>query len=89
LQKYSKAFAWEYNDMKSIHLDTFNHHIYIKENVKSVQKLQKRINSILKNIVKEELQKIVDVEFIFPLSYNEWVSPLVIVPKKVINGRYV
>jgi hypothetical protein len=36
LQKYSKAFAWEYTDMQGIHLDTCTHHIYIQENVKPV-----------------------------------------------------
>ena len=28
LQKQSRAFAWDYNDMKGIHLDTYSHHIY-------------------------------------------------------------
>jgi len=43
------------------------------------------MNPILKDIVKEELHKLLDVDFIYPILDNEWVSSLVIVPKK--NGK--
>eukprot|EP00253_Pinus_taeda_P007961 PITA_07961 len=32
--------------------------------------------------MKEELQKLLDAGFIYPISNSEWVSPLVLVPKK-------
>ena len=44
------------------------------------------MNLALKHIVKEELQKLLDAGFIYPTSENEWVSPLVLVPKK--NGKW-
>eukprot|EP00253_Pinus_taeda_P017300 PITA_17300 len=44
------------------------------------------MNLALKDIVKEELQKLLDVWFIYPISNNELVSPLVLVPKK--NGKW-
>lgn len=40
------------------------------------------MNPTLKNIVKDELQKLLDVGFIYPISDSKWVSPLVIVLKK-------
>jgi hypothetical protein len=40
------------------------------------------MNPTLKDIVKEELQKLLNVNFIYPISDSQWVSPLVIVPKK-------
>jgi hypothetical protein len=33
--------------------------------------------------VKEELQKLLNVGFIYPISDSKWVSPLVVVPKKM------
>eukprot|EP00253_Pinus_taeda_P001611 PITA_01611 len=45
------------------------------------------MNLALKDIVKEELQKLLDTGFIYPISDSEWVSPLVLVPKK--NGKIV
>ena len=36
-----------------------------------------------KDIVKQELQKLLTAGFIYPISDSKWVSPLVVVPKKV------
>ena len=44
------------------------------------------MNPNLREIVKEELQKLLNAGFIYPISDGEWVSPLVIVPKK--NGKW-
>jgi len=44
------------------------------------------MNPNLREIVKEELQKLLKVNFIYPISDSQWVSPLVIVPKK--NGKW-
>ena len=44
------------------------------------------MNPALRDIVKEELQKLLNVNFIYPISDSRWVSPLVVVPKK--NGKW-
>ena len=44
------------------------------------------MNPAIKDIVKEELQKLLDAGFIYPISDSESVSPLVLVPKK--NGKW-
>ena len=44
------------------------------------------MNPNLRDIVKEEIQNILEVGFIYPILDSEWVSPLVIVPKK--NGKW-
>ena len=79
------AFAWEYTDMKGIHPDTCIHHIYIDPTIPPVRQPQRRMNPALKDIVKEELQKLLNAGFIYPISYSKWVSPLVVVPKKFIG----
>ena len=86
LQKHSTAFAWEYTDMKGIDPKTCIHHIYIEENSRPIRQPQRRMNPNLREIVKEELQKLLNVNFIYPISDSRWVSPLVIVPKK--NGKW-
>ena len=47
---------------------------------------QRRMNPNLRDIVKEEIQKLLEAGFIYPISDSEWVSPLVIVPKN--NGKW-
>ena len=44
------------------------------------------MNPNLREIVKEELQKLLNVNFIYPISNSKWVYPLLIVPKK--NGKW-
>jgi hypothetical protein len=36
-------------------------------------------------LVKEEIEKLLEIGFIYPIPYSEWISPIVIVPKK--NGK--
>ena len=86
LRKYSKVFAWENTDMVGIHLETCTHHIYIEENVRPIRQPQSRMNPMLKEIVNIELEKLLKVGFIYPISDSRWVSPLVVVPKK--NGKW-
>ena len=72
--------------MKGVHPSVCTHHIYIKEYFKLVRQPQRRMNLALKDIVKEVLHKLLDARFIYPISDSEWVSPLVLVPKK--NGKW-
>lgn len=81
LQKHSSAYAWEYSKMKGIDPNTCMHHIYIQENFKLVRQPHRRMNPNLREI-KEELQKLLNVNSIYLISYSQWVSPLVIFPKK-------
>ena len=86
LTKYKNAFAWDYPDMKGIDPQLCTHHIYIENDAKPVRQPQRRLNPHLKEVVKAELQKLLDVNFIYPISDSKWVSPLVVVPKK--NGKW-
>ena len=45
------------------------------------------MNPNLRDIVKEEIQKLLEVGFIYPISESEGFSLLVIVPKK--NGKWI
>jgi hypothetical protein len=84
--EYKEVFAWDYMDMKGISSELCTHHIYIKEECRPICQPQRRMNPNLKEVVKEELQKLLNVRFIYPILDSEWVSPLVIVPKN--NGKW-
>eukprot|EP00253_Pinus_taeda_P004780 PITA_04780 len=85
-EKYKKAFAWNYTDMKGIHPNLCTHRIYLKAGCKPIKQPERRMNPTLKKVVKEELQKLQSANFIYPISDSQWVSPLVIIPKK--NGKW-
>jgi hypothetical protein len=83
LKDQSGAFAWEYTDMKGIHPNMCIHNIYTQAKATPVRKPQRRMNLALKDIVKEEIEKLLNVGFIYPISESKWVSLLIVVPKKV------
>eukprot|EP00253_Pinus_taeda_P010977 PITA_10977 len=86
LRENKEAFARDYTDMKGISPELCTHCIYIREGSHPVCQPQRRMNPNLREIVKEELQKLLNAGFIYPIFDSEWVSPLVIVPKK--NGKW-
>jgi hypothetical protein len=67
IQGKSNVFAWDYSDMKGIHPDTCMHHIYTDDQIRPIQQPQRRMNPALKDIVKEELQKLLQANFIYPI----------------------
>ena len=83
LKKQAGEFAWEYINMKGIHHDTCIHHIYMDPSISPVMQHQRRMNPALKDIVKEELQKLLTTGFIYPISDSKWVSPLVVFRRKL------
>jgi hypothetical protein len=86
LSKYQEDFAWEYPDMKGIDTQLCTHHIYIDKYARPIQQPQIILNPHLRDVVKEDLQTLLDVDFIYSISHSRWVSPLVIIPKK--NGKW-
>ena len=86
LKEKKGEFSWEYTDMKGIPYNLCTHHIYIKSDSRLLFQPQRRMNPNLRDTVKEEIQKLLEVGFIYPISDREWVSPLVIVPKN--NGKW-
>jgi hypothetical protein len=89
IQRQFDAFAWDYADMKGIHPDTCTLHIYTNDQIRLVRKPQRRMNPTLTDIVKEELQKKIQANLIYPILDSQWMFPLVIVPKKMVSVEYV
>jgi hypothetical protein len=86
LIEHKEEFFWDYMDMKGISSELCTHHMYNKEECRPIFQPQRRMNPNIKEIVKEELHKLLNAGFIYPISDSKWVSPLVIVPKN--NGKW-
>ena len=54
----------------------------MKEDVKSSKQPQRRLNPIMKEVVKKEVLKLLDIGVIYPIADSKWVSPNQVVPKK-------
>jgi hypothetical protein len=79
------AFAWTYKDLKGVPPDICEHQIILEDNVKSIRQRPYRLNPKYALMVQEDIKKLLECGFIYPIPYSEGVSPIVIVPKK--NGK--
>ena len=58
------------------------HNIYLEENAKTSRQMQRRLNPNMKEVVRNEVIKLLDNGIIYPISDSKWVSPTQVVPKK-------
>ena len=58
------------------------HRIMLEEDCKTSREHQRRINPILSEVVKKEVQKLLEAGIIYLISDSNWVSPVHVVPKK-------
>nr|GEY45407.1 reverse transcriptase domain-containing protein [Tanacetum cinerariifolium] len=54
----------------------------IKEDYKPAVQHQRRVNPKIHNVIKKEVEKLLDAGLIYPISDSPWVSPVHCVPKK-------
>ena len=58
------------------------HIINLEPNAKPVVDHQRRLNPKMKEVVRSEILKLLEVGFIYPIADSRWVSPVHCVPKK-------
>ena len=54
----------------------------MEEDVKPSRQPQRRLNPIMKEVVKKEVLKLLDIGVIYPIADSKWVNPTQVVPKK-------
>ena len=79
LRKYKEAIAWLIEDLKGISPSICMHKILLDDNTKTSIAHQRRLNLVMKDVVRKEVLKWLNAGFIYAISDNPWVSP---VPKK-------
>jgi hypothetical protein len=82
LKEYSDGFAWSAKDLTGILPKFGEHHIELEENPRPVCQRQYWLNPKYSLMVKEDIDKLLEAGFIYPVNNTEWVSPIVVVPKK-------
>ena len=58
------------------------HQILLEDGHKPLVEVQRRLNPIIKKVVRKEVLKWLDAEVIYPISDSSWVSPVQVVLKK-------
>ena len=82
LRKYQDALGWTLADIKGINPALCMHRIFMEAGTKPTVEAQRRLNPIMKEVVRVEVMKLLDAGIIYPISDSKWVSPTQVVPKK-------
>ena len=82
LRKYKKAITWSIEDLKGISPSICMNKILLEDNARTSIEHQRRLNPVMKEVVRKEVLKWLNVGFIYAISDSPWVSPLHVVPKK-------
>ena len=69
-------------DIKGLSATIVQHRIHINEDATPKRDPQRTLNPIMQEAVHTEIVKLLDNGIIYPISDNQWVSPVHAVPKK-------
>ena len=81
-RKYKEAITWSIEYLKGISPSICMHKVLLEENAKTFIGHQRRLNPVMKEVVRKEVLKWLNVGFIYAISDSPWVSPVHVVPKK-------
>ncbi|GJR13671.1 hypothetical protein Tco_0796323 [Tanacetum coccineum] len=82
LEKQKGAIAWRMSDIKGISLSYCTQKILMEDDFKPIIQPQRRLNPKVQDVVKNEIVKLFDSGFIYPISDSSSVSPIHVMPKK-------
>ncbi|GJY25875.1 reverse transcriptase domain-containing protein [Tanacetum coccineum] len=82
LKSQKRAIAWKLSDIKGINPKFCSHKILMEEDYEPAVQHQRRVNPKIHDVIKKEVEKLLDAGLIYPISDSLWVSPVHCVPKK-------
>ncbi|GJU94276.1 reverse transcriptase domain-containing protein [Tanacetum coccineum] len=82
LKNHKGAIAWSIAYIKGIDSSFYTHKILMEDEFNPTVQPQRRVNPIIKEVVKKEFIKLLEASLIYPISDSSWVSHVQVVPKK-------
>ncbi|GJR17772.1 reverse transcriptase domain-containing protein [Tanacetum coccineum] len=82
LKSHKRALAWKLSDIQGINPEFCTHKILMEEDYAPAVQHQRRVNPKIHDVIKKEVEKLLESGLIYPISDSPWVSPVHCVPKK-------
>ncbi|GJU22959.1 hypothetical protein Tco_1156301 [Tanacetum coccineum] len=81
--KVPSELSWKLSDIQGINPEFCTHKILMEEDYAPAVQHQRRVNPKIHDVIKKEVEKLLEAGLIYPISDSPWVSPVHCVPKKV------
>ncbi|GJY55801.1 reverse transcriptase domain-containing protein [Tanacetum coccineum] len=76
LKSHKRAIAWKLSDIKGIDPEFYTHKILMEEDYEPTVQHQRRVNLKIHDVIKKEVEKLLDAGLIYPISDSPWNSML-------------
>nr|GEU70996.1 reverse transcriptase domain-containing protein [Tanacetum cinerariifolium] len=82
LKSHERAIAWKLSDINGVDQEFCTPKILMEEDYEPTVQHQRRVNPKIQDVIKKEVEKLLDAGLIYPIFDSSWVSPVHCVPKK-------
>ncbi|GJT16876.1 hypothetical protein Tco_0875582 [Tanacetum coccineum] len=72
LKSHKRAIAWKLSDIKGINPEFYTHKILMEEDYKPAVQHQRRVNPKIHDVIKKEVEKLLDTGLIYLISNSPW-----------------
>nr|GEZ09438.1 reverse transcriptase domain-containing protein [Tanacetum cinerariifolium] len=73
LKSRKKAIAWKLTNIRGIHPEFCSHKILLEDNYSPKVQSQRRVNPKILDVIKKEVEKLLDAGLIYPISDSPWI----------------
>ncbi|GJU64823.1 reverse transcriptase domain-containing protein [Tanacetum coccineum] len=89
LKSHKRAIAWKLSDIKGINLEFCTHKILMEEDYKPAVQHQRRVNPKIHDVIKKEVEKLLDAGLIYPISDSPWEKSHFMVKEGIVLGHKI
>nr|GFA95217.1 reverse transcriptase domain-containing protein [Tanacetum cinerariifolium] len=89
LKTQKKAIAWNLTDIKGIDPEFCSHKILLEEEHSPKVQSQRRVNPKIYDIIKKEVEKLLDAGLIYPISDSPWEKSHFMVKEGIVLGHKI
>ena len=82
VKKYKAAIGWTIVDIKGVIPLICTHKNNLENDSKATRDQQHRLNITMKEVLKNEILKLLDASITYPIADDKWISLMQVVPKK-------
>nr|GEV67878.1 reverse transcriptase domain-containing protein [Tanacetum cinerariifolium] len=85
LKSHKRAIAWKLSDIQGINPEFCTHKILMEEDYKPAVQHQRQVNPKIHDVIKKEVEKLLDAGLVYPISDSPWVSLRVCIDYRKLN----
>nr|GEX37619.1 reverse transcriptase domain-containing protein [Tanacetum cinerariifolium] len=89
LKTQKKEIVWKLTDIKGIDLEFCSHKILLEEDYSSKVQSQRRVNPKTHDVIKKEVEKLLDAGLIYPISDSPWEKSPFMVKEGIVLGHKI